>query len=316
MQITSLGAAALAAKIRDGVFSCTQVCEAFCHQASVAQQLTNCLTEIFFKSAKERARELDDILKKTGKPVGPLHGVPISIKDMINIKGQITTAGYVSYAENPPKEKDALLVEILREAGAVLYCKTNVPQCLMAMETVNNIYGRTLCPLNTKMGPGGSTGGEGALLAMQGSPLGIGTDRFGGSIRNPAAFNGLYGFKPSVRRVPLSGWEGTHRGQQSIEPTAGPMGHNVEDLEFFMQVNSDAKPWLREPMLRMPWVSQTAQMQSQRLRIGIMLWDEVVMPHPYITRVISEVAEKLKSAGHDGMWSMQRRHSLMRRVGD
>ncbi|KAK2609124.1 hypothetical protein QQS21_002351 [Conoideocrella luteorostrata] len=299
MQITALGAAELAAKIRNHELSCIQVTEAFCHQAAVAQQLTNCLTEIFFCKAMERARQLDEILKTTGQPVGPLHGVPISIKDHINIKGKYTTSGYIAYAAgNPVKEHDAPLVEILRNAGAVLYCKTNNPQCMMVLETVNNVYGRTVNPWNNRLGPGGSSGGEGALLAMHGSPLGVGTD-VGGSIRIPAAYCGLYGFKPSGKRVSTGGWECTMTGQESIVAVTGPLGHNVDDLELFFQVSCDAKPWLKEPLLPMPWVSQISQMQSQKLRIGVMLWDEVVMPHPYITRVIEEVAQKLKIAGHE-----------------
>ncbi|KAG8409793.1 hypothetical protein J3458_018875 [Metarhizium acridum] len=298
MQITALGAAELAAKIRNHELSCIQVTEAFCHQAAVAQQLTNCLTEIFFAEAMEQARQLDDMLKTTGRPIGPLHGVPVSIKDHINIKGQHTTAGYISFARNPVRDQDAQLVDVLRNAGAIMYCKTNNPQCMMTLETVNNIYGRTVNPWNNKIGPGGSSGGEGALLAMHGSPLGIGTD-LGGSIRIPAAYCGLYGFKPSAKRVSLRGSECTMLGQESVVAAAGPLAHNVDDLELFFQVNSDAKPWLREPLLRMPWVSQSNQMRHQKLRIGVMLWDEVVMPHPYITRVIGEVAKKLKACGHE-----------------
>ncbi|OAA49666.1 Amidase family protein [Metarhizium rileyi] len=298
MQITALGAAELAAKIRNRDLSCIQVTEAFCHQAAVAQQLTNCLTEIFFVEAMEQARQLDDMLRSTGKPLGPLHGVPISIKDHLNIRGKYTTAGYISYARKPAREQDAQLVAVLRNAGAILYCKTNNPQCMMTLETVNNIYGRTVNPWNNKFGPGGSSGGEGALLAMHGSPLGVGTD-VGGSIRVPAAYCGVYGFKPSAKRVSLRGSECTMSGQESIVAVAGPLGHNVDDLELFFQVNSDAKPWLSEPLLRMPWISQTSLMRDQKLRIGIMLWDDVVMPHPYITRVIGEAAKKLKASGHE-----------------
>lgn len=299
LQITALGASALAAKIRDGEYSCLQVAEAFCHQAAVAQQLTNCLTEIFFTEALDHARHLDDLLKTTGRPIGPLHGVPVSVKDHYNVKGYHTTAGYVSYARFPAKDKDAHIVEIMRNAGAVLYAKTNNPQCMMVLETVSNIYGRTLNPWNTKLGAGGSSGGEGSLLAQHGSPLGVGSD-VGGSIRVPAAFNGLYGFKPSGKRVPTSGWECTMVGAESITAVAGPLGHNVQDLELFFQIVSDAKPWLKEPLLAMPWRSQMEALERQKLTIGVMLWDEVVMPHPYITRVVKEVAAKLKRAGHEG----------------
>ncbi|GAB0137555.1 hypothetical protein EsDP_00005815 [Epichloe bromicola] len=270
-QITALGAVELAAKIRNRELSCIQITEAFCHQAAVAQQLTNCLTEIFFCEAMEHARQLDDVIKTTGKPIGPLHGVPISIEDLVNIKGQYTTAGYIAFARNP---------------------------CMMMLEAVNNIYGRTVNPWNNQLSPGGSSGGEGALIAMHGSPLGVGSD-LSGSIRVPAAFCGLYGFKPSAKRLSTGGLECPQKGQESIAAAAGPLGHNVDDLELFMQVCCDAKPWLREPLLRLPWASQTSQMKNRTLRVGVMLWDEVVMPHPSITRVIQEVAQKLKLAGHD-----------------
>lgn len=299
LQITGLGAAALARGIRTGAFSCLQVAEAFCRQAAVAQQLTNCLTEVFFTEALDRARQLDDMLTAAkGVPIGPLHGVPISVMDHIDVKGQHTTSGYVAYAETSVvKGADALLVETLRDAGAVLYCKTNTPQFMMVLETVNNIYGRTLNPWNTKLAAGGS--GEGVLLALRGSPLGVGAD-LGGSIRAPAAFNGLYGFKPSAGRVSTSGWGSTLAGQESIAAVAGPLAHNVEDMDLFMQVLADSKPWLKEPLLNMPWRSQIGASEARTLTVGVMLWDEVVLPHPYITRVISEVAVKLGKAGHDG----------------
>ncbi|PHH91282.1 hypothetical protein CDD83_1092 [Cordyceps sp. RAO-2017] len=298
LQITALGASALAAKIRAGEYSCLQVAEAFCHQAAVAHQLTNCLTEIFFTEALEQARQLDHVLQTTGKPIGPLHGVPVSVKDHFNVKGQHTTAGYISFGQLPVKDSDAHIVALLRNAGAVLYAKTNNPQCMVVLETVSNIYGRTVNPWNTKLGAGGSSGGEGALVAQHGSALGVASD-MEGSIRVPAAFNGVYGFKPSVGRVPLFGLECTMVGFESIMAVAGPIGRSVDDLELFFQVVSDAKPWLTEPLLATPWTSQTESMQSSKLKIGIMTWDEVVLPHPYITRVIGEVAAKLKEAGHE-----------------
>lgn len=297
--MTALGASALAAKIRDREYSCRQVAEAFLHQAAVAHQLTNCLTEIFFVEALEHAQQLDHVLQATGNTIGPLHGVPVSVKDHFNVKGQRTTAGYICFADLPVKNSDAHIVDILRNAGAVLYAKTNNPQCMMALETVSNIYGRTLNPWNTDLGAGGSSGGEGALLALHGSSLGVGSD-LGGSVRVPAAFNGLYAFKPSANRVPMFGLECTMVGFESIMAVAGPIGHSVEDLELFFQLVSDAKPWLTEPLLAMPWTSRVASMQSEKLRIGIMVWDKVVMPHPYITRVIKDVAAKLKAASHDG----------------
>lgn len=297
IELTTLDASGLAAKILAWEATSVEVTRAFCHRAAIAHQLTNCLTEIFFDEALEQAAQLDAILEKTGQPVGPLHGVPVSLKDHYNIKGHFTTAGYISFARYPRKDKDAHIVEILRKSGAVFFCKTNNPQCMMVLETVSNIYGRTLNPYNTRLGAGGSSGGEGALLAMRGSPLGIGSD-IGGSVRVPAAFNGLYGFKPSGRRVPTSGWECTYIGQESITAVVGPMGHSIDDLDLFFRIVSDAEPWFKEPMLEMPWKATEVGPES-RLRIGVMIWDEVVMPHPYITRVIQEATEKLKIAGHE-----------------
>lgn len=298
IEITVLCTSSLAAGIRTGQYTCFQVTEAFCHRAAIAHQLTNCLTEIFFDEALDQARLLDAKLSSTDKPEGLLLGVPVSIKDHYNIKGQYTTAGYISYANNPAKERDAHIVEILRGAGAILFAKTNNPQCMMVLETVSNIYGRTLNPWNTELGAGGSSGGEGALLALQGSPLGLGSD-IGGSIRIPAAFNGLYGFKPTAGRVPTSGWECTMSGSESIPAVAGPLSHSVDDLELFFKVVSDAQPWLKEPLLYQPWKSRPAS-QVDKLAVGIMTWDEVVMPHPYITRVVKDVADRLRLAGHDG----------------
>lgn len=298
--ITALGATELAAKIKDRHYSSVQVAEAFCQRAAVAQQLTNCLTEIFFAEAIDQARQLDHVLEATGKPVGPLHGVPVSVKDHYNVKGQLTTAGYISYAGQAVKDQDAHIVEIMRNAGAVLYVKTNNPQCMMVLETVSNIYGRTLNPWNTTLAAGGSSGGEASLIAQHGSPLGIASD-IGGSIRVPAAFNGLYGFKSSGKRVPTSGWECTMAGAESITAVSGPIARSVQDLELFLQVTLDAKPWLRDPLLALPWHSQTKRLETQTLTIGVMLWDEVVMPHPYITRVLKETVQKLKQAGHEGI---------------
>lgn len=104
--------------------------------------------------------------------------------------------GYVGWLGNF-SEQDAVLAAILRKAGAVFYVRTNVPQTLMCGETINNIFGRTLNPANRKLTSGGSSGGEGALIALKGSPLGVGSD-IGGSIRIPAGFNGLYGLRPTV----------------------------------------------------------------------------------------------------------------------
>ena len=170
------------------------------------------MLEIFFDAAIEDARRLDKYYAQHNAPVGPLHGLPVSLKDQFHVKGVETSMGYVGWIGTFQGEKgtgrekvyESEMVKELRGMGAVLYCKTSVPHTLMAGETVNNITGYTWNPKNRHLSCGGSSGGEGALISLKGSPVGFGTD-IGGSIRIPAAFNGLYGLRPSSGRLPYEG---------------------------------------------------------------------------------------------------------------
>lgn len=163
---------------------------------------TNCLTEILFPEALARAKFLDEHLEKTGDVLGPLHGLPISMKDCFIIPPHPASLGMACYAnEATTPEQETVLVSILAKLGAVFYVKTNVPTAMMMMETINPVWGETNAAYHSGTSAGGSSGGEGALLAMRGSPLGIGTD-IGGSIRIPSAFNGLYGLKPTYVPFP------------------------------------------------------------------------------------------------------------------
>lgn len=132
------------------------------------------MTEFFLEEGLERARQLDEILKTTGKTVGPLHGVPVSIKNLIDVKGHDTPSSFSSWVGKMVAKEDAPLVAILRAAGAVFYCLTNLPQSCMHLET-HSYMGRTLNPYNTALTPGGSSGGESALIAMKGSSFGVGS---------------------------------------------------------------------------------------------------------------------------------------------
>jgi amidase len=162
------------------------VTTAFCKAAAIAHQLTNCLTEIYFLQALERAKELDATYKATGKPVGALFGLPISLKDQFQIKGTECNMGIASWLGDI-SEENSVLVDILLNAGAVLHCRTNISQALMFAESDNYVYGRTTNPYNRGLSCGGSSGGEGATVAMYGSVIGVGTD-LGGSVRIPAAY--------------------------------------------------------------------------------------------------------------------------------
>lgn len=137
-----------------------------------------------------------------------MYGLPISLKDNFYVRGLDTTVGFVAWANDPtPVDKESQLVTLLRAAGAIVLCKTNVPTAMMMAESYNNVFEYTSNPHNTRLSSGGSSGGESSLLALKGTPLGIGTD-IGGSVRIPASKTGIYALKPSFGRfttyVPLA----------------------------------------------------------------------------------------------------------------
>lgn len=290
-------ATSLAEALRSRSLSAEQVAIAFCKRAAIAQQLCNCLTEIFFEDAIERAKTLDREYDRTGKTVGPLHGVPISLKDSFNIKGYDASIGIASLVGKPAME-NSLLVDILFELGAVLYCKTNVPQTLSALDSDNNVFGRVLNPRDRRLTAGGSSGGEGALLGMRGSVLGVGTD-IGGSIRIPAMCNGLYGFKPSDQRVPYVGQEnGSREGlsKLGLSPSAGPIAVSMRDCELFLRAVSNAKPWERDPALAYGLWSEQGSMQSKPV-FGVIRTDNLISPLPPVSKALDETVEKLRRSG-------------------
>ncbi|KAF3043938.1 hypothetical protein E8E11_007936 [Didymella keratinophila] len=293
----SYDATALAQAIRERRFTCVNVTTAFCKRAAIAHQLVNCLTEIFFDDALKRAAELDSHLEAGKPPLGLLHGVPVSLKDMFKVRGYDTSLGLAALSFRPATE-NSVLVDLLLNSGAVLYCKTNVPQALMALDSHNNVFGRTLNPINTALTAGGSTGGEGALLAMRGSILGVGTD-VGGSIRVPAMCDNLYGIKPSDGRVPYALIEGGSlpgAAKMSLPASAGPLGHSIRDMDLFFQAVSDQKPWAFDPdVMPAPW--RPLSSNPKKLRIGVVRRDGVIEPLPPIARILDETKAKLQKAG-------------------
>jgi len=303
LEITEVSSVAvLLSKISTGTWSSVEVCTAFCKRAVIAHQVTNCLTEIFIDRALERAAWLDEQLKLTGKVIGPLHGLPISLKDQIVIKGLETTMGYVSWVGRVA-ERDATLTEILIECGAVLYVRTNVPQTLMWPECNNLLFGRTVNPTNRSLTSGGSSGGEGALLRMRGSILGVGSD-IGGSIRVPAAMNGVYGLRPSNHRIPHEGSIAPLEGQDSFPSVLGPLSTDIGGIKLFMQTIIGQKPWLRDPLsIRKHWEADEYGLVERgggkKLAFGILWNDRVVVPLPPITRALEMTRDALIAAGHD-----------------
>ncbi|TFY81574.1 hypothetical protein EWM64_g2435 [Hericium alpestre] len=289
-------------KLASAEWSAVEVTTAFAKRAIVAHQLTNCLTEIFIDRALARAAWLDEQLKTTGKVVGPLHGLPVSLKDQICIKGLETVMGYASWI-GKYSEKDSVLTEILYDCGAVLYVRTNVPQTLMYPETYNLVFGRTLNPRNRTLACGGSSGGEGALIALRGSPLGVGSD-LGGSVRIPASYNGLYGLRPGYNRVPYEGTLNTQEGEDSLPSVLGPLCRDLGGIKVFIQSVASSKPWFRDPLvIRMPWLEDEYKLvehgSGNKLSFGLLWNDGLVVPHPPIIRALEMTKKALLAAGHE-----------------
>lgn len=248
-----------------------------------------------FEEALAQAEELDEYLHVHGKPKGMLHGLPISVKEHVFVQGTTATSGLIAWADQM-SPCDALIVQTFREQGAVFHVKTTNPQTLMAIETDSNLFGRTLNPHNPNLTCGGSTGGEGALIAMGGSVLGIGTD-IGGSIRVPSAFCGLFGLKPSVGRLPHSGLCGLHDGMQNIIGAVGPLARCREDIELFCSAALANRPWDHEPsMMEIPWKKEVQT--PSKLKFAVIWTDGVIQPHPPVTNALQEVVSSLKSSGH------------------
>ncbi|KAJ5951545.1 Amidase [Penicillium vulpinum] len=293
--ITESSAEKLVDSLATGKLTATAVTNAFLRRAAIAQKLTNCIYELLPDRAISRAKDLDEYFAKHGKPSGPLHGLPISIKAHIGLRGRDLAAGFVGCLDRK-SQGDANIVKILLDAGAVVYARTTEPQGLMALETYSNITGTTTNPHNTALTPGGSSGGESALQALYGSPLGIGSD-IGGSIRSPAANCGLYGLKPSTGRLPLLGCGSYLLGCETIMGTLGPISPSLGGVELFMKTIIESKPWVKDSMmLPIPWRDQEKHihLDNKKLTVGVMWTDNVVTPAPAVTRALKEVVERLK----------------------
>ncbi|KAJ8115001.1 hypothetical protein OPT61_g3255 [Boeremia exigua] len=290
----------LVALMAKGELSSVEVVTAFCKRAAIAHQTTNCLTEIMFDEALARAHECDSFLKTRGKPMGPLHGLPISLKDSFNVKGVQSTIGYVSFISHPPSTSNSAVVQILFDAGAVFYVKTNLPQTMMTADSHNNIFGRTLNPHNLTRTAGGSTGGEAALAAMKGSVLGVATD-IGGSNRIPAICCGINSIKPTAARVPFAGGvpPGRVGSPGQILPVAGPCGRSFRDFELFFRTVIDSQPWKLDPTaLNIPWRSLDTKFHEKKLRFGLIRSTPVRPLHPPIAQAMKSIATSLENAGH------------------
>ncbi|KAJ7887502.1 general amidase [Mycena olivaceomarginata] len=309
-EITESSVAGLLSNLASSKWSSVQVTTSFYKRAIVAHQLTNCLTEIFVPRSLARARELDEYLEKTGTVVGALHGLPISLKDQISIKNIESTIGYVSWI-GQFAEQNSVLVDILESLGAVPFVKTNVPQTLMWAETFNHVFGRTSNPYNRSLTSGGSSGGEGALIALKGSPLGVGSD-IGGSIRIPAGYCGLYGFR----------CVNTMEGGDSVLSVLGPLSNTLDGIKIFFKAVMSKEPWLKDPMvIRKRWSEEEYNLadhgNGKNLCFAIMWDNAVVVPDPPVRRGLEITKAALLAAGHRVIdWKPYKQAEITKNIND
>ncbi|KAF5589396.1 hypothetical protein FPCIR_6842 [Fusarium pseudocircinatum] len=295
IEITELTVSELQQRIRTRALRATEILEAFAARAAIAHQLVNCLTDWFYEEGLQCAKELDKKLENGGDPIGPLHGIPVALKDTYGLKGHVTTRGYI-VGNGVVYDHTSDIVKSLRSAGAVFYCRTTMPQTGFILETVSNLWGRTLNPFNNRLGAGGSSGGDAALVAMKGAPIALPSD-IGGSIRAPAAFCGLYAIRPTSLRIPKGNWAGTMTGQISIRDSAGPICHSVNDIRLFTEVIGSHQTQHRYDTNAVPIPWRKVSLPEGKLAVGIMRWDGVVMPQPPVLRAIEHTKQVLLKAG-------------------
>uniref|UniRef100_A0A672I464 Fatty-acid amide hydrolase 1 n=1 Tax=Salarias fasciatus TaxID=181472 RepID=A0A672I464_SALFA len=257
--------------------------------AYTLQSKLNCCTEVLLES-------FDQVKTMGSNKEGLLYGVPVSIKDNVGHKNYDNTCGLVMNLEKP-EAKDSVLVEVLKKQGAIPFVKTNVPQALLSMDCSNPIFGETAHPSHALKSPGGSSGGEGALIGAGGSLLGVGTD-IGGSVRIPAAFCGICGLKPTMGRLSVQGVTAILPGQKSVKSTVGPMAKDVDSLARIMEALLCDHMFFLDPTIPpLPFNMQIYQ-SSAPLRIGYVIDDDHTQPPPSTARAIREVKALLEKAGH------------------
>jgi amidase len=241
--LLSLSASKQAALIRNRELSPVELIEAHLSHISDVNPAINAVVELLGDRALDQARLAEDALTQ-GQVCGPLHGVPFSIKDSIEVEGTRCTAGTLGRATAALSTADATLVARLRRAGGIPIAKTNLPDLLFAFESDNLLFGQTNNPYDISRTSGGSSGGEAALIAACGSPMGLGSD-CAGSVRLPAAFCGIAGIKPTSGRLPRTGHFPPAGGWIEALWQIGPMARQVEDLVLMMALlaGPDGEDW-------------------------------------------------------------------------
>ena len=301
-EIQRLSGIEQARAIRRGEMTPNDALDAALSRIEAVDSSLNAFCVVAEEQAKEAAEEATRAIED-GEPVGPLHGVPIGIKDLITTKDIRTTFGSQLYADFVP-DRDSVVVERLKEAGGIVLGKTNVPEFGYQGITDNEVYGTTRNPWDPDRTPGGSSGGSGAAVAAGMVPLALGSDG-GGSVRIPSSFCGLYGFKGSFGRVPVypehrdpavpggSGWE-------SIEHI-GPMSRTVADSALMLDVMAGPHPRDRHSLPAEPteYLGLVSDPNIRGLRVAYSQDWGFAAVDPQVREITEQAVETFESLGCD-----------------
>ena len=305
-RVLSLTASELVQEMKAGRLLCVEVMATFIERACSIGHEHNLTAEEVFEEALAAAMAADMQRAEHPESMGPLFGLPMSIKDHIDQKG-CTASGGVIHKSTRIHEKDSHLVAIIRASGGIPFIRSNVPQIMLWVETENHLYGRAENPWNRGRTTGGSSGGEAGLVAARCSPLGIGSD-IGGSIRNPSASCGVYGFKPTPQRVRFDGISFAHKHNYCsmshlVPPAVGPIGLCTEDLALLLRTWWQSSTFQHDPFLvPMTFNEDTYQAftSGKRLRIGYYTpLDGFPEPASCMVRIVEQAREALVAQGHE-----------------
>ncbi|WP_437612849.1 amidase family protein [Sorangium sp. So ce834] len=291
---TCLSATALSSLLAAREVSSEEVTRAHLARIEALDPRLRAFTQVLHDEALAAARGLDDE-RRRGEIRGPLHGLPITVKESLDMAGMASTLGVAS-RRGHRAAGDAGVTVLLRQAGAVILGRTNVSQLLLYNETRNPLFGQTANPWSLDHSPGGSSGGEAAAIAAGMSPLGIGTD-IGGSIRVPAHCCGIAGMKPTLDRWTNLGSNTALLGQEAIRSQVGPMARSARDLALVM---SELDPATMAALdVRVPPFpfTEPASVEVARLRVGFYCDDGLVPSSTAVARAVVKAASALRARG-------------------
>jgi fatty acid amide hydrolase len=293
-ELVALSATEMSARLDRRELSSEELVRAHLDRIEAIDGRVRAFTEVFRARALDEARRADQA-RARGEARGPLHGMPISVKESLDVAGLAATMGIPS-RRNVVAKEDATVVQQLREAGAVVIGRTNVAQCLMFHESRNPLFGQCANPFSLAHTPGGSSGGEAAALAAGMSPLGLGTD-VGGSIRVPAHFAGVAGLKPGPDRWSNRGSNTPMPGQEAIRGQIGPMARTARDVSLLARSLDVRAMSARDGRVAPLPIDDPKRIALRGLRVGVMPEDGVLPVSRAVRRAVERAAEALRAQG-------------------